>query len=93
MGHGLLKECLMERHKRKDLSGIFERTTVLLDSVNAFTGTKPVTKANLLSIFNLLLQKVGGTKASWGAWGSRSIPNKRHLFHPQFSLVFWLLLI
>lgn len=81
MGHGLLKECFMARYKTKDLSGIFERTTVLMDWVSAFTGTKPVTKANFLSIFNLLLQKVGGTKASWGVGGSCSIPNKRHLFH------------
>lgn len=47
----------------KHLSGIFERTTVRLDCVNAFIGTKSVTKANFLSIFNLLLQRVGGTKA------------------------------
>lgn len=45
------------------LSRISERTTICLDWVNAFTGTKPVTKANLLSIFNLLLQRADGTKA------------------------------
>lgn len=46
----------------KALSRISERT-IWLDWDNAFTGTKPVTKANCLSIFNLLMQRLDGTMA------------------------------
>lgn len=78
----------------KALSRISERT-IWLDWDNAFTGTKPVTKANCLSIFNLLMQRVDGTKALDRKEGkkSSSILNKRHVSHSQSSLVFGCLII
>lgn len=63
MMHALFKGCLGKIHTTKHFSRIPERTTIWLDWDNAFTGTKPATKANFLSIFNLLVQRVDSTKA------------------------------
>lgn len=63
MMHALFKGCLGKNIYNKALSRISERTTIWQDWDNAFTGTKPVvTKANCLSVFNLLVQRVDGTK-------------------------------
>lgn len=73
----------------KHLSRISERTTIWLYWVNAFTATKPVKKANLLSICNLLLQRVDGTKAldREGEKKSSSILNKMGFsFSEQLSI-------